>query len=237
MKRLITRDKAVIVAADVTTMEELENLVTETCDVDGIEGYKIGLALGLTYGIGEVVATIRKHTNLPIIYDHQKAGNDIPEMGSTFATVVARGSVDAAILFPFGGALTEREWIKACQDQNLYVLVGGHMTQREFLSSEGGFIADNAPPRIYSLAAECGVDNFVVPGNKVMFVEKYRNLVEEILGANNYALWAPGFISQKGEITEFAKKAGPVWRAIVGSAIYKANDINKAARMITASIV
>jgi len=237
LERMIDRDQAVIVAADVTTIAELENLVAQTCDVEGIEGYKIGLALGLTYGIEKVVTTIRSHTNLPVIYDHQKAATDIPEMGPTFAKVVVNGGVNAAILFPFGGGLTERTWIEACRSAELVVLVGGHMTQREFLENEGGFIADDAPERIYTQAANHGITNFVVPGNKVEFVEKYRRLLEDILGANNFALWAPGFISQKGEITEFAKKASPVWRAIVGSAIYKAKDINKAAKMITAGIV
>ncbi len=237
MDRLINKNRGVIVATDVTTMKELEYLVKETCKVPGIEGYKIGLALALTYGIEMVVVTIRKYTKLPIIYDHQKAGNDIPEMGSTFATVVACGGVDAAILFPFGGRLTEKTWIQACEDAGLIVLVGGHMTQKQFLKSEKGFIADEAPEAIYVEAALCGVTNFVVPGNKVEYVEKYRQLLEGILGVGNFVLWAPGFISQKGEITEFAKKAGDKWIAIVGSAIYKADNINKAAKMITAGIV
>lgn len=237
MERLTEKDQAVIVAADVTTMKELEQLVKETCKVPGIAGYKIGLALALTYGIKKVVTIIRKHTDLPIIYDHQKAGNDIPEMGSTFATVVARGGVDAAILFPFGGRLTEKTWIQACKDAGLVVLVGGHMTQKQFLKSEEGFIADDSPEEIYTQAALSGVTNFVVPGNKIDFVEKYRQLLEDILGVGNFVLWAPGFISQNGEITEFAKKAGDKWRAIVGSAIYKADNINEAAKMITASIV
>ncbi len=237
MERLVERDKAVIVAADVTTIKELEKLVSQTCNAEAIEGYKIGLALALTYGIEEIVAIIRKHTDLPIIYDHQKAGNDIPEMGKTFAKVVAGGGVDAAILFPFGGGLTERTWIKACEDAGLVVLVGGHMTQKEFLESEGGFVADSSPSKIYTQAAKCGVTNFVVPGNKVQFVSKYRKLLENILGPNNFVLWAPGFISQKGKITEFAEEAGPVWRAIVGSAIYKADNMNEAAKMITAGIV
>ena len=235
--RMIDRDRAVIVAADVTTIAELENLVAQTCDVEGIEGYKIGLALGLTYGIEEVVIAIRDHTNLPVIYDHQKAGTDIPEMGSTFAKVVANSGVDAAILFPFGGGLTERTWIEACRDAGLTVLVGGHMTQKEFLESEGGFIANGAPEKIYTQAANQGVTNFVVPGNKVEFVKKYRQLLEDIFGANNFALWAPGFISQNGVITEFAKEAGLIWRAIVDSALYKAKNINEATKMITAGIV
>ena len=218
-------------------MNKLRKLVEETYLVPGIEGYKIGLALGLTFGLTKIVAVIREFTDLPIIYDHQKAGNDIPEMGKTFAMVVADSGVDSAILFPFGGRLTEKTWIKACQDAGLVVLVGGHMTQKQFLQSEDGFIADDSPEEIYAQAAMCGVTNFVVPGNKVEFVEKYRELLENILGVDNFVLWAPGFISQNGKITEFAEKAGNRWRAIVGGAIYKATNINEAARMITADIV
>lgn len=89
-------------------MNKLRKLVEETYLVPGIEGYKIGLALGLTFGLTKIVAVIREFTDLPIIYDHQKAGNDIPEMGKTFAMVVADSGVDSAILFPFGGRLTEK---------------------------------------------------------------------------------------------------------------------------------
>ena len=180
---------------------------------------------------------IREYTDLPIIYDHQKGGNDIPGMGKTFAKVVADGGVDSAILFPFGGRLTEKTWIEACRDAGLVVLVGGHMTQKEFLASEGGFIDDNSPEEIYAQAAVCGVRHFVVPGNKIEYVEKYRKLLEKILGVGNFVLWAPGFISQNGEITEFAEKAGDNWMAIVGGAIYNADNKNEAAKMITADIV
>ena len=234
--RLIKEDKAVVIAADVENISELEQLVRETCNVKGIGGYKIGLVLALRYGLVTVVNTIRKHTSLPIIYDHQKGGTDIPKLGEKFAKVVAEAGIDGVILFPFGGAFTEREWIRSCQDAGLLVLIGGHMTQKEFLASEGGFIANGAPERIYSIAVDWGVRNFVVPGNKVEFVRKYREFLERDLGKSNFALWAPGFIVQGGVITEYALAAGPIWRAIVGSAIYGAKDKKKAAQIITSQI-
>ncbi len=176
----------------------------------------------------------------PIIYDHQKGGTDIPELGEKFAKAVKNAGVNAAILFPFGGAATEREWIKVCKAEGLTVLVGGHMTQKEFLVSEGGFIDDSAPECMYNIAAFNGITDFVVPGNKVEFVAKYREQLEIILGPDNFTLYAPGFISQGGEIAKAGQLAGNNWHAIVGGAIYNAgtmNDMRRAALTVTSQII
>jgi orotidine-5'-phosphate decarboxylase len=234
-EQLIGRDRSVIVAADVEA-EKLAELVRATCVVKGIGGYKVGLELVLEQGLPKVVKMVEDNTDLPIIYDHQKAGNDIPEMGVRFASVCKKAGVDAVILFPFSSARTERDWIHACQDKLLTVLVGGHMTQPEFLENEGGFIAVGAPDRIYQIAAENGVRDFVVPGNKVEYVAHYREFLERMLGKGTFNLYAPGFITQKGEISEFAQVAGEKWHAIVGSAIYKAMDIRAAAEQMTSQI-
>ena len=235
-RRLIETERSVIVAADVSDLEVLRELVRSTCDVKGIGGYKVGLELVIPNGLIAVVYAIREYTDLPIIYDHQKGGTDIPEIGEKFAKSVKLSGVDAVILFPFGGAATEEKWIKACQREGLVVLVGGHMTQEKFLASEGGFIADTAPEGIYSIAAKNGVRDFVVPGNKVEFVQKYRELLENSLGKGNFVLYAPGFIAQGGNISETGKVAGDNWHAIVGSAIYKAKDMKKAAESTTSQI-
>ncbi len=236
MTDLIKKNKAVVVAADVKSLKELSELVRATCDVEGIGGYKVGFASGLTNGLSNVVDSIREYTKLPIIYDHQKGGTDIPELGVTFAEVIADSGCDAAILFPFGGATTQREWIKALKEKRLTVLVGGHMTQKEFLANEGGYIADESPAKIYILAASCGITNFVVPGNKIEFVRDYKKLIEFNMEGKKFRLWAPGFIDQKGIITIFGKEAGDCWVAIVGGAIYKAENKKAAAEMVTASL-
>ena len=98
------------------------------------------------------------------------------------------------------------------------------------------FIADNAPERIYTIAAGMGVVDFVIPGNKVEFVAKYRKLLEDLMGADNVDFFAPGFIAQGGKITDFAKAAGRVWIAIVGRAIYEAENIREAALEIAACL-
>jgi len=223
-ERIIELEKSIIVAADVE-VDKLDNLILATSTVEGIGGYKIGLVLALTNGLPQTVERIRKTTDLPIIYDHQKAGNDIPAMGDKFVKVCKDSGVDAVILFPFGGIVTEVAWIHACQDQGLGVLVGAHMTQQGFLESEGGSVADNAPDRIFTLAANEGVRDFVVPGNKIEFVEHYKKLLDDLLGESTFSLYAPGFITQGGEVSGFALAAGGRWHAIVGSAIYEAKNI------------
>src|SRR3989344_1828628 len=233
---LVPQERSVEIAADVSDVIEFDQLLINTHDVEGIIGYKVGLVLGLYLGLPEVVNVAREYTNKNIIYDHQKAGNDIPAMGTEFAKVCRLSRVDAVILFPFGGKATQEAWIKAAQDNGLHVLVGGHMTQPNFLASEEGYVADDAPDRIYRLGAELGVRDFVVPGNKLEYVVHYKELLEEILGEGNFDLHAPGFITQGGELSEFAKQAGRRYHGIVGSAIYKAADQNAAAKLMTSQL-
>lgn len=239
MEKVISLKKSVIPACDVPTIEKLQELVIATRKVEGIGGYKVGLELVIRFGLEEVVKKIRDHSQLPIIYDHQKGGTDIPELGAKFAKAVKSAGADAVILFPFGGAETEKEWINACRGEGLVVLVGGHMTQKKFLTSEGGFIADMSPEQIYTIAAKNGITNFVVPGNKVEFVLKYRQLLEGLLAEGNFVLFAPGFIGQGGDISETGKAAGERWHAIVGGAIYNAlgmDGMKEAAMKITSQI-
>jgi len=235
MKNLIPLTKSIIPACDVANKEEFEKIIIETCDIPGIGAYKVGLELTILFGLKILVEIARRHTDLPIIYDHQKGGTDIPDLGTKFAKSCAATGVDAVILFPFGGSVTEREWIKACQSEGLKTIVGGHMTQKNFLASEDGFIADNAPERIYEVAMESGIRDFVVPGNKQDLVVKYRRLFEN--EGINFSLYAPGFIAQGGSITDCGKVAGENWHAIVGTAIYKAQNMREAARILTSEII
>jgi orotidine-5'-phosphate decarboxylase len=231
---LISRPRSIIPACDVSNKQEFEDLIKQTHDISGIGAYKIGLELTIQYGLKSLVDIIRRYTNAPVIYDHQKGGTDIPELGPKFSKVCRSAGVDAIILFPFGGLATERQWIKACQDEGLVVLVGAHMTQKNFLRSEGGFIADDSPQKMYEVAVESGVTDFVVPGNKPELVVKYKGLFES-LGISP-TLYAPGFVAQGGAITECGNVAGERWHAIVGSAIYAAKDIKEATKILTQQI-
>jgi len=225
---LIKRNKSIIVACDVPTLGELENIVKATCGLEVIGGYKIGLNLALFYGLAIITEFIRKVTNKPIIYDHQKAGNDIPAMGEKFAKVCKDAGVDAVILFPFAGIQTQTSWIRACVSNGLHVIVGGEMTHDGFFS----YIKETAPDEMYKTAMLMGVTDFVLPGNKPDRIKHYRENVIEVEEPNSESIgpvtyYSPGLITQGGDITEAGKAAGDRWHAIVGSAIYKADNIKE----------
>ncbi|MBR9700221.1 orotidine 5-phosphate decarboxylase [Candidatus Woesearchaeota archaeon] len=225
---IINASTSVIPACDVS-LEKLKDLVKETCSVDGIGGYKIGFELVLPHGFAKVISAIREHTDLPIIYDHQKAGTDIPDTGRKF--MAACKGVNAVILFPQAGPVTEEEWIKAGQEAGMKIIVGGEMTHKGYLESDDGFLKDDMPTQVYTLAAQLGVTDFVVPGNKPDKIMEYRRLLEG-LGIKP-VFYSPGLITQGGSLTEGAKAAGDNWHAIIGRGIYEAKDMHKAAKEFT----
>ncbi len=226
-QKIIGADRSVIPACDVGTLEEFERLVEQTANVEGIGGYKIGFELGLTFGLPAVVNTARRYTDKPLIYDHQKAGTDIPDTGKNFAKVVKKAGVDAVIFFPQAGPETERAWIYHALDNGLKVVVGGRMTHPAYAVSEGGFIVDEGALDMYRIAARAGVNNFVVPGNKPEVIKQVREIVEG--EGVKPVFYAPGFIAQGGSISEAAKVAGERFHGIVGRGIYEATDMHAAA--------
>ena len=221
---IIKLKKSIVPSCDVDSLDKLSNLVKSTYSVKGIGAYKIGFELVIPFGIEKVVKTIRKITKLPIIYDHQKAGTDIPEMGEKF--MKACKLADAIILFPQAGPETEVAWIKAAQKARMSIIIGGEMTHAAYLKEGGGFIDDNAPKRIYEIAASMGVSDFVIPGNKSEKAMEYADLVKN--KAKNPVFYSPGLVAQGGNISDLAKKLDS-WHALVGRAIYEAKDMKKAA--------
>lgn len=233
MGRIIKYDRSVIVACDVNTLKQLEELILHTYNVEGIGGYKIGSILTTKYGLPKLVQKVRGITRLPIIYDHQKAMTDIPALGRKFVNVVKEAGVNALIGFPQSGPKTLEAWIEACREVELEVIVGGEMTHEKYKTSEGGYIADEALDKIYLLAARLGVNNFVVPGTKKERVVHYKKILEHVLELTFYA---PGFVAQGGVISDVGKVAGRNWHAIVGRGIYKASDIHTAAERMTSQL-
>jgi orotidine-5'-phosphate decarboxylase len=226
-QKVIGRDRSVIPACDVETLEQFEELVKQTADVDGIGGYKIGFELGLGFGLPAVVAAARKHTDKPIIYDHQKAGTDIPDTGRNYSRLMKKAGVDTVIFFPQAGPETERAWIYHALDNGLNVIVGGRMTHPAYAVSEGGFITDEGALNMYRIAARTGVNNFVVPGNKPDVIKQVSDVVKA--EGVSPVFYAPGFIAQGGKIEAAAKVAGDRFHGIVGRGIYQAKDMRAAA--------
>lgn len=230
---LLERVPSIVAACDVRTFEALDPIL-RAAEAGAIGALKIGISLALNYGLPAVVKYCRSHTSRPLIYDHQKAGTDIPFTAGEFAHLVK--GCDAAILFPQAGLVTQREWTAALQDAGVRVIVGAVMTHKGYLQSDGGHIADNSPDRILSLAIEQGVRDFIVPGTKPSSIEQQRRLIERSLTAGQYDLYAPGLVAQGGTVEDLRAAAGPRWHAIVGRGIYQAADPGAAAATLAETL-
>ncbi len=236
MSDLIKLPKSIIPSCDVSTLEKYDELIQHTCGIKGVGAYKIGFTLTLPYTLRTLTENARRYTDLPLIYDHQKAGTDIPDTGEAFAKACRAGGVDAVIYFPLAGPETEKTWIKTARDAGLTVIIGGHMTHQSFLQSEGGFIADEAPKKIFQIAVENEVTDFVLPGNKPDKIKEYREYIVS-LGCQNPVFYSPGLVTQGGDLTESAKAAGDKWHAIIGRAIYEAYDVKHAAKELASKLL
>ncbi|MFH1408338.1 MAG: orotidine 5'-phosphate decarboxylase / HUMPS family protein [Nanoarchaeota archaeon] len=227
MSDIIKLKQSVIPSCDVPDLERLKELVKATADIEGIGAYKIGFELVIPFGMNIVCAAIRDLSDKPIIYDHQKAGTDIPDTGKKFFS--ACHGCDAVILFPQAGPVTQEAWIMAGKEAGMPVIIGGEMTHSGFLAGDNGYLQNDTPNRIYELAAKLGIRDFVVPGNKPERIIHYHQLLEKY----DPVFYSPGLVSQGGEITAAAAAAGENWHAIVGRAIYEAEDMKKAAEQLT----
>lgn len=219
--KIIEAPRSLIVAIDSPDRMDIGSLAFALKNLS-VGAYKVGSVPCLENGLKSVCRVIRDMgvKKMPIIYDHQKAATDIPDMGKPFAKLLSKSGVDAAILFPQAGPATAEAWIKECHDEGLFVIVGLAMTHEKFLLSEGGYITDDAPARLFELACSLGVRDFVVPGTKPEIVEALRGVLQREVGEGNYCFYSPGFISQGGDLTECGRVAGPNFHAIVGRGIY-----------------
>jgi len=234
MARIIKRDRSIIPACDVD-LKLFREIVKSTCGIPAVGAYKIGAILALSVGLPRVVETARKFTDKPLIYDHQKAGTDIPEMGRPFAETVKKCGIDALIIFPLAGPKTQTDWIQSCQEVGLPVIVGAYMTHPRFLDREGGYFVEAAVERIYKSASSHNhVADYVVPGNRPDVIRRVRELLTK--NGVQPVFYAPGFITQGGGISDAAKVAGPNWHAIVGRAIYEAKDFGEATLALAAAL-
>lgn len=222
--------KGIIPACDVETLQSLERLVSTTCDLPFIQGYKVGMQLALKFGIGQCVKAIRDHSGLPVIYDHQKFGTDIPEIcGGAVLGILRDAGVDAVIVFPQSGPRTLEATVEGCNRYGLVPIAGGEMTHPAFLLSDGGYLADEAPTRIYEHAARLGVAYFVVPATKPANIRRYKDMLASLLPEPRFLFPGVGK-GQGGDIVEAFDSAEPFPAyAIVGRGIYGQPDHAKAA--------
>lgn len=223
------QQSGIIIAADVQDLEQLRELASMSCEFTQVVAIKVGFMLGLRFGLPATVKCVRDVCGLEVIYDHQKAGTDIPEMGPPFARACRDAGVNGVILFPQAGPKTLEGFVRSAFDVELTPSIGLVMTHGAYLKSEGGYIVDDAPERMAETAITLGVTNFVLPGTKPEVVKHFAS--GRLATLKSAAILMPGIGSQGGSLASAFRAAKPHSRfAIVGSAIYRANDPRAALR-------
>lgn len=224
-------DNGVIPALDVESVDELRRLVEMTHDIEGIVGYKLGVVGALRLGLSGAVQAVREITDLPIIYDHQKAGPDIPDMAGKYVSICKDAGVDGLILFPLAGERSVREFVGHARLEGLVPIVGGALPFAEYYVSGGGYVADDVLERIFSLSATLGVADFVVPANDPETVRRHAESLKA--GVERPGAFLPGIGALGGSIEEaFAAAAGCRRYAVVGRGIYRSDDPRARARQL-----
>ena len=88
----------IIVSLDVESRQTLDEIVAKTHDIPEVLGFKLGVLSSLSIGLAEAVRLICGRTDKQIIYDHQKAGNDIPDITRRLVKLAGEaGSLPGAI--------------------------------------------------------------------------------------------------------------------------------------------
>ncbi len=221
----------IIVALDAETVDLCKRTVEATTEVEGVVGYKLGMTTALRLGLAETVRQFREHTDLPLLYDHQKAGPDVFDMAAKFAALCAEAKVDGLILFPLAGPRAVEGFVGESLKQGLLPLVGGDLPFPDFNMSGGGYVADDALERIIDKAVECGANHFVVPGNTTGKLRHHSERLKSKLRAPVFVV--PGIGPLGGKIGELVAAAnGCSVYGVVGRAVYGAPDPAVAARAL-----
>ncbi len=221
----------IVVALDSESVDESKRVVEQTTRIDGVAGYKVGLIMVLRLGLAEAIRTLRLVTDRPLVYDHQKAGADVPEMASKFAANCRAAGVDGLILFPTAGPRAVDAFVGEAMKQRMLPIVGGDLPFPDYNASGGGYVIDNALDLIFARAMALGADHFVIPGNTTAKLTHHAARLREQI--DSPTLLVPGIGPLGGTLGNIVKAApGARVFGVVGRAVYAARDPAEAAKRL-----
>lgn len=221
----------IIVALDADSVDACKRSIDLTTGIEGVVGYKFGMTMALRLGLAESVRQLRAHTDLPLLYDHQKAGPDVFDMAGKFSAIAAEAGVDGLILFPIAGPRAVEGFVGEALKRGILPLVGGDLPFPDYNVSGGGYVADDALERIIDESIKAGADHFVIPGNTTAKLEYHAKRLKK----NNPVFIVPGIGPLGGKLGDLVPAAqGCSVYGVVGRAVYGAPDQAAAARALVA---
>ena len=200
----ITASHGIICATDLDDLEAIGRLVNAIDSVEALVGYKFGSLLALRFGLAAVVKAFRRLTSKWLIYDHQKAGLDIPSMAPEFAAVCRDAGMDALILFPVAGPGSVDAFVGATLKVGLVPIVGGALPLPDYLATGGGFVAEDALPRILDRAYALGARDFIIPATDTVAIKAHAST---FAARGTTRLYMPGIGALGGDITRAFRPA------------------------------
>ncbi|QRG07770.1 orotidine 5-phosphate decarboxylase [Xanthobacter dioxanivorans] len=236
MAKVFSGQVGIVPALDIETQERFDLVVKATSKVEGVVGYKLGLTSVLRLGLGEAMRRLRDLTDLPVLYDHQKAGPDMPDMAKKFTAMCAEAGVDGLILFPVAGPTAVDGFVGEALKAGIPPVVGGEIPVPDYGVSGGGYLVDDALDRILARSVAAGADHFVLPAHDAAKITRWSNWI----GANveKPLVFITGFGALGGTIEAAlaASQACPRRFAIVGRLITEAADPAAAAAKLYAQM-
>lgn len=229
MAKTFSGAMGIVPALDIDTPAHLERVVKATTKVPGVAGYKLGLTSVLRLGLKQSMRQLRDLTDLPVLYDHQKAGPDMPDMAKKFTAMCAEAEVDGLILFPVAGPTAVDGFVGEAVRAGITPVVGGEIPVPDYGVSGGGYMLDDALDRILARAAANRADHFVLPAHDQAKITRWSGWIAA--NVPNAVVFLTGFGALGGTIeTSFATTAAcPRRFAIVGRLITNAGDPGEAA--------
>src|SRR5262249_8940541 len=221
----------IVCATDLDDLEAIRRLLAAIDSVEGLVGYKFGSLLGLRYGLAAVVKAFRTLTRKTLIYDHQKAGLDVPSMAPEFAGVCRDAGMDALILFPVAGPGSVDAFVGAALKAGLTPIVGGALPLADYLASGGGYVVEDPLGRIIERAYALGARDFIIPPTDGPAIARHA---ARFAGREGTRFYMSGIGPLGGDISRSFTAARPLATyAIIGRAIYAAADQGEAARRLS----
>jgi orotidine-5'-phosphate decarboxylase len=219
----------IVCACDLDDLDALRGLVETIDPVEGLVGYKLGSLLTLRHGLAGVVGVFRGLTAKALLYDHQKAGLDIPSMATGYAGVCRDAGLDGLILFPLGGPGAVDAFVGETLKAGLLPIVGGALPLSDYLVEGGGYVAADALGRILERAGALGARDFILPATDPAAIARHASA----LASRDARLFLPGIGPLGGDIRKaLAEVRGLRAHAIIGRAIYGAARPGEAARRL-----
>ncbi len=177
--------KQISVACNFGSAEFLDEVVSATCDLEGIVSYTIGPAL-THEGLLKVVRKIRKQTDKSIVLDQQRTITSSSVDPQPILNSAARSGINAIVLAHVPDLKANESWIKEAHKRDLCVKSMPELYS-EAETKNGQNPKMGVADMIMQQVADLGVSSFMLQGESPWRVSYYLNAVGK-LGIENPAL-------------------------------------------------